>query len=73
MKDLTKEDLKLIISTYQNWVNCKYKDVQFNVTLSESCINSIYFAIAKNDNPNLIYSEALKQLNKIKQNEKTNN
>tara|TARA_Y100000114_G_scaffold73222_1_gene67113 strand:+ start:496 stop:717 length:222 start_codon:yes stop_codon:yes gene_type:complete len=70
MKDFTKEDLKLIITTYQNWFNCRYRDIQLNVTITESDINSIYFAIAKNDNPGLLYSEALKQLNKIKQDEK---
>ena len=42
MKDFTKKDLKLIINTYQNYMN------DF-VNVTDKDINNIYLEIAKND------------------------
>ena len=48
MKDLTKKDLKLIIDTYQKYMNNFIYDFQsFNLT--DKDINNIYLEIAKQD------------------------
>ena len=48
MKDFTKKDLKLIINTYQNYMNNFIYDFQsFNLT--DKDINNIYLEIAKQD------------------------
>ena len=48
MKDFTKKDLKLIINTYQNYMNNFIYDFQsFNLT--DKDINNIYLEVAKQD------------------------